>query len=86
MSLGYLAFVDEVTIRQLRNQGGEVVDGVQAGERLTDTGDGHPVTELRPLSRRALEASKLLQRWRRLPSIDPVRLRCDIDDVIDPSL
>ena len=62
------------------------MDGVPAGERLTDTRVGHPVTELRPPPRRALDASKLLERWRHLPSIDPVRLRCDIDDVIDSLL
>ena len=45
-----------------------------------------PVAELRPLPRRALDASTLLERWRCLPCIDPVRLRSDIDDVIDPSL
>ena len=62
------------------------MDGVQARERLTDTRVGHPVAELCPLPRRTLDASKLLERWRHLPSIDPVRLRRDIDDVIDPSL
>ena len=67
-------------------QRGDVVDGVPTGERLTDTWVDHLVAELRPLPRRVLDASKLLECWRHLPSIDPVRLRCDIDDVIDPSL
>ena len=62
------------------------MDGVSAGERPTDTRVGDPVAELHPRPQRVLDASELLQRWRRLPSIDPVRLRCDIDDVIDPSL
>lgn len=78
--------MDEVTIRQLRNYGGDVVDRVQAGERLTVTRSGRPVAELRPLPRRALDASTLLERWRRLPDVDPVRLRSDIDDLMDPSL
>ena len=78
--------MEEVTIRQLRNHGGEVVDRVQAGEQLTVTRSGRPVAELRPLPRRALDASTLLERWQHLPCIDPVRLRSDIDDVIDPSL
>ena len=78
--------MDELTIRQLRNQGGDVVDGVSAGERLTDPQVGQPAAELPPLPKRSLDAKKLLERWRHLPSIDPVRLRCDIDDVIDPSL
>lgn len=78
--------MDEVTIRQLRNHGGDVVDRVQAGERLTVTRSGRPVAELRPLPRRPLDASTLLERWRRLPLVDPDRLRADIDDVLDPSL
>ncbi|WP_419946383.1 type II toxin-antitoxin system Phd/YefM family antitoxin [Candidatus Poriferisodalis sp.] len=78
--------MDEVTIRQLRNHGGDVVDRVQAGERLTVTRSGRPVAELRPLPHRALDASTLLERWRRLPDVDPVRLRSEIDDLMDPSL
>ena len=78
--------MDEVTIRQLRNHGGDVVDRVQAGERLTVTRSGRPVAELCPLPRRALDASTLLERWRRLPVVDPVRLRSDIDDLMDPAL
>ena len=39
--------MDTVTIRELRNRGGEVVDRVEAGERLTVTRDGRPVA--RPL-------------------------------------
>lgn len=78
--------MDEVTIRQLRNHGGDVVDRVQAGERLTVTRSGRPVAEMRPLPRRALDASTLLERWRCLPLVDPDRLHSDIDDVVDPSL
>ncbi len=78
--------MDEVTIRELRNHGGDVVDRVQTGQRLTVTRSGRPVAELRPLPCRALDASKLVERWKHLPCIDPVRLRSDIDDVIDPSL
>ncbi len=78
--------MDEVNIRQLRNNGGEVVERVQAGERLTVTRSGRPVAELRPLPRRALDAVTLLERWCRLPDVDPARFRSDIDDAIDPSL
>ena len=78
--------MDEVSIRELRNHGGDVVDRVQAGERLTVTRSGRPVAELRPLPRQALDASTLLERWRHLPCVDPSRLRADIDDVMDPSL
>ena len=76
----------EVTIRELRNHGGEVIDRVQAGEHLTVTRSGKPVAELRPLRRRGYDAATLLQRWRGLPAIDPGRLKADIDELIDQTL
>lgn len=76
----------EVSIRDLRNHGGEVIDRVQAGERVTITRDGRPVAELRPIGPPALSAAELLRRWRRLPPMDPDALRADIDAIIDPSL
>lgn len=78
--------MNEVSIRELRNHGGEVVDRVQAGECLTVTRSGSPVAELRPVPRRALDAATLLERWRHLRPVDPARLRSDIDDLIEPSL
>ena len=78
--------MDEVVIQRSLNQGGEGVDRVKVDERLTDPRVGYPVAELRPPPYRTLGASELVERWHDLPSIDPVRLRCDIDDVIDPSL
>ncbi len=76
----------EVSIRELRNHGGEVVDRVAAGERLTVTRAGKPVAELRPTGRPGLKAEVLLERWRRLPRLDPHRLREDVDALVDPSL
>jgi prevent-host-death family protein len=76
----------EVTIRELRNHGGEVVDRVAAGERLTVTRDGRPVAELRPYRSAPLSAAILLRRWRRLMILDARLLRGDVDVVIDPRL
>jgi antitoxin (DNA-binding transcriptional repressor) of toxin-antitoxin stability system len=39
--------MDEVTVRDLRNRGGNVLDRVARGETLTVTRDGRPVAELR---------------------------------------
>jgi prevent-host-death family protein len=78
--------MSEVTIRELRNHGGEVVDRVSRGERVVITRAGTPVAELRPLARRALDASTLLARWRRLPAVDPAEFRRDLDELIDPTL
>jgi prevent-host-death family protein len=73
----------EVTIRELRNRGGDVLDRVSRGETLTVTRDGRPVAELRPLLRQAAAAAVLLERWRRLPHVDPARFRSDIDAFMD---
>ena len=58
--------MESVTIRELRNRGGDVVDRVEAGERVTVTRDGRPVAELRPVRSRGVAAAALLERWRRL--------------------
>ena len=76
----------EVTIRELRNHGGDVVDRAAAGEQITVTRSGRAVAELRPLSRPPIATTALLDRWRRLPHVDPHKLRADIDAVIDGSL
>ena len=78
--------MDEVTIRDLRNRGGSVLERVTRGEALTVTRDGEPIAELRPLPRRPLRAATLLRRWHRLPAIDAGRVRADIDSVLDASL
>lgn len=81
-----LASVADVTIRELRNQGGHVVERVIAGEILTVTRDGRPVARLVPLSAPEPSAEVLLERWRNLPPMDLDSLRRDVDEVIDPSL
>jgi prevent-host-death family protein len=76
----------EVNIRELRNHGGEVIDRVTSGEHLTVTRSGKPVAELHPVGRSAVKAHLLVERWRRLPHLDPDRLREDLDELLDPSL
>lgn len=76
----------EVSIRELRNHGGDVVDRVAAGEHLTVTRSGRPVAELRPVGRPVVTAEVLLERWRRLPAVDADRFREDLDEVLDPAL
>ena len=78
--------MDTVTIRDLRNKGGEVIDRVAAGRSVTVTRDGRPVAELRPVRRVGLSAVVLLERWRNVPIVDAKTLRRDIDRVIDQRL
>jgi len=76
----------DVTIRELRNHGGEVVDRVARGEQVTITRAGKPVAELRPVGRSPLTAETLLARWHRLPAVDYPAMRAELDEVLDPGL
>jgi prevent-host-death family protein len=78
--------MSEVSIRDLRNHGGEVIERVERGERLTITRDGRQVAELRPLGPLPIKAAVLIERWSRLPRFDPAGLRRDLDQVTDSSL
>ena len=78
--------MSKVSVRELRNNGGKVLERVANGESLTVTMDGRPIAELRPLPGSALSASALLARWRTLPPVDPQAFRADIDLTIDTAL
>lgn len=75
-----------VSVRDLRNSGGEVLYRVEHGETVVVTKDGRPVAELRPLPRRSAGPAELIERRRRLPAVDPVAWRADIDALIEPEL
>lgn len=81
-----LRLVTSVSIRDLRNHGGDVVDRVERGETVTVTRAGRAVAELRPVPKAGLTAEELLARCRRLPTVDPAALRHDIDSVVDTAL
>jgi len=78
--------MDKVTVRELRNRGGEVLDRVSRGENIIVTRDGAEVAELRPRRRPSPSAAELIARRRHLPHVDPDILRRDIDAVLDPAL
>ena len=73
-------------MRELRNHGGRVLDRVVAGEHVTVTRDGRPVARLEPVARGRLSADVVVERFRRLPELDPRRLREDVDAVLDQRL
>jgi prevent-host-death family protein len=75
-----------VTVRELRNNGGEVLDRVERGERVIVTRDGRPVAELRPLPRRSPGPAELIERRKHFPSVDADSLRRDLELVVDSSL
>jgi len=72
-----------VSIRDLRNHGGDVVDRAARGEQITVTRSGKAVAELRAVSRAPLSAEALLSNWRGLPAVDPSALRADLDGLLD---
>jgi antitoxin (DNA-binding transcriptional repressor) of toxin-antitoxin stability system len=76
----------DVSIRDLRNHGGDVVDRAARGERITITRAGKAVAELRAVPRLSVSAEALLARLRLLPAVDADALRADVDQVLDASL
>ena len=62
-----------------------MVDRIARGERMTVTRDGRPVARLVPLERQPLSVDVLIERWSRLPAMDPTSLRRDIDAALDSS-
>ena len=76
----------EVSIRELRNHGGEVVDRVQRGESLTITRSGTPVALLTGLRPAPLPLAEVVARRARLPLLDPAALRADLDQVTDSAV
>lgn len=76
----------DVSIRDLRQRAGEIVDLASSGEDVTITRDGKPVAQLFPIPGAALTASTLLERWRGLPPVDPAAWRADMNAAIDSAI
>ena len=71
--------MSDVSMRDLRNHGDDVVDRVARGERVIVTRSGKPVAELRPVGPSAVPISELVRRCLTLPKVDAESLRADID-------
>ena len=78
--------MDAVTVRDLRNRGGEVLTRVAHGEALIVTRDGAPVAEIRPLRRGTISSADLIARRAFLPAIDVDTFRADVDSVLDATV
>ncbi|MFT3886705.1 MAG: type II toxin-antitoxin system prevent-host-death family antitoxin [Arachnia sp.] len=77
---------DTVSVRDLRNHGGTIIDAVSHGGSVVVTKDGVPVAELRALAREPLSTRELMRRRRSLPHVDPGQMRTDIDELLDSTL
>jgi len=78
--------MNEVSVRDLRNYGGQILNRVEGGETMTITRDGSPVALLTPFPQPRLSATALLENWKNVPRIDADSLRRDIDQVLDQTL
>lgn len=78
--------MNEVSVRDLRNYGGQILNRVEGGESMTITRDGSPVALLTPLPQPRLSAAALLESWKNIPRLDADSLRRDLDQILDPSL
>ena len=75
-----------ISVRELPNHGGEVLDRVVRGEALIVTRHGADIAELRLLARKSLFTEELIGRRRELPTADPDIRRQDADSILDARL
>jgi prevent-host-death family protein len=76
-----------ISQRELRNDSGEVMRAVEAGESFVVTRNGAPLALLSPLRRRTfVSRAELLATGRSLGRIDYAQFRADVDAALDQSL
>lgn len=76
-----------ITQRELRNDSGEVMRALDAGEDFVVTRNGTPVASLLPYQRsRFVRRETVLAAFAGAPPIDAERLREDIDAAVDQDL
>ncbi len=76
--------MDSITQRELRNDSGRIMRGLDRGESFLITRNGTPVGELRPLRRRQfVGAEAALTAFTGAPAVDAERFSQDIDVVLD---
>lgn len=74
----------QITQRELRNESGKIMRGLDRGETFVVTRNGVPVGELTPLRRpRFVPTDVLIAAFRDAPRIDFKRFREDIDAMVD---
>jgi prevent-host-death family protein len=80
--------IREITQRELRNQSGDIMRGLDRGEHYVVTRNGVPVGELVPVRRnRFVSADAVIDAFASAAPIDAARFRSDVDRAIgqDPS-
>jgi len=76
-----------ITQRELRNDSGEIMRALDAGESFLVTRNGVPAAELRPIERRRfVQTSTLLAMAAGLAQVDAGRFFADLDRYLDQRL
>jgi prevent-host-death family protein len=74
----------EITQRELRNESGDIMRGLDRGESYVVTRNGVPVGELLPIRRsRFVPVDVVIGAFESAARIDAARFRADVDDAID---
>ncbi|MDY7086005.1 MAG: type II toxin-antitoxin system prevent-host-death family antitoxin [Actinomycetota bacterium] len=74
----------EITQRELRNDSGAIMRGVERGESYTITRNGTPIGRLIPLRRRTyVPREQVMAAFATSAIVDPDRLRADLDAAVD---
>lgn len=75
---------EQISQRELRNDSGRIMRGLDEGHTYIVTRRSEPVGELRPLRRRRfVDARAVTEIFHGAPTIDPVRFRNDVDADIE---
>jgi antitoxin (DNA-binding transcriptional repressor) of toxin-antitoxin stability system len=73
-----------ISQRELRNDSGRIMRGLDEGQTFVVTRRDVPVGELRPLRRRRLvDAQAIVDIFRAAPAVDADRFRGDLDEGLD---
>jgi len=76
--------IREISQRELRNESGEIMRGVDRGESFVVTRNGVPVAELVPLRRRRfVSVEAAVAAFAGAAPVDGGRFRGDVDRVVD---
>jgi antitoxin (DNA-binding transcriptional repressor) of toxin-antitoxin stability system len=74
----------EITRRELCNDSGAIMRGVERGESYTNTRNGTPIGRLVPLRRRTyVPREQVMATFPTAAVVDPDRLRADLDAAVE---
>ncbi|NGM15412.1 type II toxin-antitoxin system Phd/YefM family antitoxin [Verrucosispora sioxanthis] len=77
----------EITQRELRNESGSIMRGVERGDSFIITRNGTPIGKLIPLRRRTyVPRAEVMAAFATAPPLDAGRLRRDLDSAVDQDL